>query len=149
MRSTTVGTGAAVNMLPNLCGRPTDDRIETAIREFELQFDKRLKGTILVFLGDCGALNLCQVSNHRSGHGASSCMQAPSCSTLPLGGETASLALQNIGAMCYRTTGRSLPLLHLYGSATYALVTGRAIVSHLHRVPTVGMDQCRLAMHVA
>jgi len=76
-------------------------------------------------------------------------MQAPSCSTLPLGGETASLAVQNIGAMCYRTTGRSLPLLHLYGSATHALVTGRAIVSHLHRVPTVGMDQCRLAMHVA
>ena len=81
--------------------------------------------------------------------GAAIRMQAPSCSTLPLGGETASLAVQTISAVCYRTTGRSLPLLHLYGSATYALVTVRAIVSHLHRVPTIGMDQCRVAMHVA
>src|SRR5688572_13620680 len=82
LRATTVGTGAAVNMLPDLCGRLTDDRIETAVREFELQFDKRPKGTILVFLGDCSALNLCQISHNRSGHGASSCMQAPSCKHL-------------------------------------------------------------------
>jgi hypothetical protein len=97
----------------------------------------------------CSALNLYPISNNRSGHGASSCMPAPSCGTLPLGGESASLAVQNIGAMYYQTTGHRLPLLHLYGSAAYALIAVRAIVAHVHRVPTVGMDQGRVAMHVA
>ena len=55
----------------------------------------------------------------------------------------------DIGAMYYQTTGPRLPLLHLYGSAAYALIAVPAIVAHVHRVPTVGMDQGRVAMHVA